>query len=111
MPMKPDIFHVLLALDAEPAHGYGILKQIETATDGAIRLAPSLLYRKLHRLLEEGWVEELAPAAAHTDDERRRYYRLTAAGRRALAEESSRLVKLARSKRVRTLAREAGTGD
>ena len=92
LPLSPQVFHVLLALADGPRHGYGIIQDVERETDGAIRLGPGTLYGALKRLLETGWVEETErrPDPAE-DDERRRYYRLTTAGRRILAADANRL--------------------
>lgn len=111
LPLKPDFFHILLALADRNRHGYGIIKAVESATEGTIVLEPSPLYRRLRRLLEDGVVEEVAPDAADQEDERRRYYALTALGQRVLAAEAARLVQLAESTAVRrwaTTGREVG---
>lgn len=106
LPLKPELFHVLLALADAERHGYGIIKEVERATDGEIRLAPSPLYRRLKKLLDAGVISEadIRPAPEH-DDERRRYYRLTALGRRILGAEARRLVDLADGDKIRRLAR------
>ena len=105
VPLKPDFLHILLALSDQDRHGYGIIKAVETATDGTIVLEPSPLYRRLRRLLEDGIVEEAeAGRDSGHDDERRRYYHLTRLGRQVLACEAARLVELAGSKAVRQLA-------
>jgi DNA-binding PadR family transcriptional regulator len=104
-PLKPDLFHILLALEESERHGYGIIKEVERSTDGQIRLEPSPLYRRLKRLLDEGIVEESEKRPApELDDERRRYYRLSASGRQLVTAEARRLVALAGSERVRALA-------
>src|SRR5258707_14230818 len=104
MALRPVEFHVLLALAAEERHGYGILQEVAAITDGDLQLEPGTLYRALHRMLEGGWVVESARRpAADLDDDRRRYYRLTPAGRRiavAEAERLSRLVSIARAHRL-----------
>jgi DNA-binding PadR family transcriptional regulator len=104
MALRPVEFHVLLALAAEERHGYGILQEVTALTDGDLQLEPGTLYRALHRMLKDGWVAESARRpAADLDDERRRYYRLTPAGRRvatAEAERLSRLVTIARANRL-----------
>jgi len=106
LPLKPDVFEVLAALEAEDLHGYGILKAIESR---GIRLAASLLYRKLRRLMEDGLVEESSyRREALEDDSRRRYYRLTSSGRRVLASEARRILALSRSGRLRRLAEGGG---
>jgi DNA-binding PadR family transcriptional regulator len=108
LPLKPDLFHILLALEEGDRHGYGIIKEVERSTAGEIRLEPSPLYRRLKRLLEAGIVEESEKRPApELDDERRRYYRLTEHGRRIVAAEARRVVALARNERVRTLAAHA----
>ncbi len=104
-PLKPDLFHILLALEERERHGYGIIKEVERSTDSQIRLEPSPLYRRLKRLLDDGIIAEAEKRPVpELDDERRRYYRLTAYGRRMVTAEARRLVALAGSERVRTLA-------
>src|SRR5436190_23522606 len=95
MPLRSVEFHVLLALAAEERHGYAILQEIAALTGGEMQLEPGTLYRALHRMLKDGWVAESARRpAADLDDERRRYYRLTPAGRRVAAAEAARLQRL-----------------
>jgi DNA-binding PadR family transcriptional regulator len=104
MALRPVEFHVLLALAGDERHGYALLQEVESQTGGEMQLEPGTLYRALHRMLKDGWVAESARRpAADQDDERRRYYRLTPAGRRvasAEAERLSRLVTLARAHRL-----------
>ena len=105
LPLKPDLFHILLALSEEDLHGYGIVKAVEEATRGWLLLEPSPLYRRLRRLLEDGIVEpSRRGAASGFEDSRRQYYRLTAFGRSVLAAEAARLVDLAGMERVKVLA-------
>jgi DNA-binding PadR family transcriptional regulator len=108
MPLRPIEFHVLLALAGEERHGYAILQEVAALTGGELQPEPGTLYRALHRMLKDGWVAESARRpAADVDDERRRYYRLTAVGRRvasAEAERLSRLVAVARAHRLLTHA-------
>jgi DNA-binding PadR family transcriptional regulator len=104
MSLRPVEFHILLALAGEDRHGYAILQEIERLTDGELQLEPGTLYRALHRMLRDGWVAESGRRpAAKDDDERRRYYRLTPAGRKiatAEADRLSRLVTVARAQRL-----------
>jgi DNA-binding PadR family transcriptional regulator len=104
LPLKPDVFEVLLALEAGDQHGYAILKAIEAR---GVALAASLLYRKLKRLMEEGLVEESRRVRRAHDDARRRYYRLTALGLDVVRAEAKRIMALARSDDVRRLAASA----
>jgi DNA-binding PadR family transcriptional regulator len=109
MAIRSVEFHILLALAQEEKHGYAILQEVAAVTDDEIRLEPGTLYRALHRMLKDGWVVESARRpAADLDDERRRYYRLTPAGRRvaiAEAERLDRLVAVARAHRLLPHAR------
>ena len=82
LPLTPIAFDILLALADGERHGYSILQDIEArAGGGAAQLHAGTLYRALARLLESELIEESDPPAdADTDDERRRYYRLTPRG-------------------------------
>ena len=95
--LKPNWFHVLLALSEGDQHGYAIMQAVLDRTGGRVRLWPATLYGTLRRLLEEGLIEETGDRpAAELDDARRKYYRLTPGGRAALAAESNRLRELVR---------------
>lgn len=98
--LSRDTFHILVALADGDRHGYSIMQEIEQRTAGEIRLSPSTLYSSIKRLLEAGLIDELRerPDPAH-DDERRRYYRITGAGRQAAIEEARHLEKLLRDAR------------
>jgi len=93
--LSRDTFHILVALSGCDRHGYSILQEIAERTGGKVRLSPSTLYSAIKRLLEEGLIEELdeRPDPEH-DDERRRYYRLTTAGRKAALAEARQLEEL-----------------
>jgi DNA-binding PadR family transcriptional regulator len=103
--LSRDTFHVLVALAGSDRHGYSILQEIAERTGGSVRLSPSTLYSAIKRLLEEGLIEELEerPDPEH-DDERRRYYRLTSAGRNAAMAEARQLEKLLADARATGLA-------
>ena len=102
--LTPAVFHILLALAANERHGYGIQKEIQRHTNGQMRMGPGTLYGTIQRLLEVGWIEESTHASRKVIDERRRrYYRLTHSGRRALDAEVERmdaLLRTARAERV-----------
>ncbi len=86
-PLTPAVFAILLSLAEGDKHGYAIMKQAHTPQGGAIPMGPGTLYGTLDRLMRDGLVEE----SGLSDDERRRYYRLKALGRTALAAELQRL--------------------
>jgi DNA-binding PadR family transcriptional regulator len=90
--MTQPVFHILLALADEERHGYGIMQDVAQQTGGALQLGPGTLYGCLKRMLTAGLVEESEERPDPTlDDERRRYYRMTPAGRRAVRAEAHRL--------------------
>jgi DNA-binding PadR family transcriptional regulator len=103
LPLSPAVFHILLALADEDRHGYAIMRDIETRTDGVVRVGPGMLYGSVKWLLNDGFIEETSLRSRAGGDERRRVYRLTASGRALLRAEAARLeaaVGLARSRRV-----------
>src|SRR5947199_2176942 len=85
LPLKPVELLVLTMLSAGDRHGYGIRQDILDHTRGAMELEAGNLYRTIRRLETDGLVDETTAEARAGDDERRRYYRLTAFGRRVLA--------------------------
>jgi DNA-binding PadR family transcriptional regulator len=96
LPLTPAVFAILLALADGDKHGYAIMLEARQYN----RMGPGTLYGSLDRLLAGGLIAE----TGFTDDERRRYYRLTADGKQALAAEAARLehaLKRARKKGVR----------
>src|SRR5258708_21319595 len=92
LPLTPPVFHILLALADEERHGYGIMQDVARQTDDALQLGPGTLYGCLKRMLAAGLVEESEerPDPA-LDDERRRYYRITALAHRAVRADAQRL--------------------
>ena len=103
VPLKPVEVLVLTMLSAGERHGYGIRHDIIEHTGGAIALEAGNLYRTIRRLETDGLLDESSTVVAKGEDERRRYYRLTAFGRRVLAVELERLralVRLGEERRV-----------
>ena len=88
--------HVLIALLEGSKHGYAIMHDVEDLSGGSVRMGPGTLYGTIKRLLVDGLIEEVTDSAADGDDERRRYYQLTASGERAAAAELARLQTLLR---------------
>ncbi len=101
LPLSPAIFHILVSLADGDRHGYAIIQDVAARTDGEVRLGPGTLYRSIQRMIEQDLIVETdTRPAPEADDERRRYYRITALGRaaaRAEAERLAGLVKLARA--------------
>jgi DNA-binding PadR family transcriptional regulator len=97
-------FHILVALGDAERHGYEIMQVVAEDTGGAVRTGPTTLYRSIRGLMEAGLIEESdRRPAPEVDDERRRYYRLTAAGRDAARAETERLRRLVAVADTRTL--------
>jgi DNA-binding PadR family transcriptional regulator len=85
-------FHILVAVASGSRHGYGIMKEVATATGGEVKLNAGTLYTTIRRLLDDGLIREtVAPRGLDEVDERRRYYAITPAGRRAAEIELARL--------------------
>lgn len=99
-PLRPAVFHILLALARRDLHGLGIADEVEELTGGQLRLGPGTLYRSLHEMHEGGLIEETA-APRDDADPRRKYYTLTPAGREALAAEAARYQRVVRAAQER----------
>jgi DNA-binding PadR family transcriptional regulator len=101
--LKSHWFYILLSLAGSEGHGLAIARDVLTLSDGQVKLWPATLYGSLDELATRGWIEELpeSHAKAQAESERKRFYRLTRAGRAALATETERLTQLARIARAR----------
>jgi DNA-binding PadR family transcriptional regulator len=98
IPLKAQWFHIMVSLAGGEQHGYGIMQDVLNRTTGKVRLWPATLYGSIKRLIEAELIEESDERPApELDDARRRYYRLTALGRRVLDAECERLQELVRS--------------
>jgi DNA-binding PadR family transcriptional regulator len=101
LPLTPAVFFILFALADGEKHGYAVMQQVEVLSDGQFRMGPGTLYTTIQRLLELALIEEIPN---HDEPEgRRRYYRLTAAGKSLLYSEISRMeavVRLAQQKKL-----------
>lgn len=101
LPLAPAVFHVLMALAGDDRHGYGIIQEVLARTDGGVRLSPGTLYRSIQRMLDDQLIVEISERPApELDDERRRYYRITAFGRAVARAEANRLHELVRLARA-----------
>ena len=104
LPLSPAVLHILLAVadEAQGKHGYAIAREIEEVSEGHVRMGAGTLYGSIQRMLDASLIEERRSRT--TDEgERRRYYKITAFGRRVLSLELRRLsevVAIARRKRL-----------
>jgi DNA-binding PadR family transcriptional regulator len=86
---------ILLALGEGERHGYALMRDVEAASGGTVKLGPGTLYTTLSRLEADGLIEESDARPDPTiDDQRRRYWRLTSAGRAVAVDEVRRLAAL-----------------
>ena len=105
-PLKPAVFHILLALSEKAQHGLGIADAVEQATDGTVCLGPGTLYRSLKEMVRDGLVSEI-PAPAEDEDPRRKFHQITEAGRVVLEAEAVRYQRIVEVAKERQVLREA----
>ena len=89
--LTPAVLHILLALSTQERHGYGIMKQVESESQGKVKMGPGTLYGSLGRMMVAGLIRESDKKVdPDLDDERRVYYKITAVGQAALEAELKR---------------------
>lgn len=93
------VFHILLSLVDGPRHGYGVIQEVERRTGGGVVLGSGTLYSAIKRMRGDGWIAEAA--VDDPEDPRRRYYRLTDAGRGVVRAEARRLEALVSQARAK----------
>jgi DNA-binding PadR family transcriptional regulator len=103
-PLTPAVLHILLALSTQERHGYGIMKQVETDSQGKVKMGPGTLYGSLGRMIDAGLIRESNKKVdPKMDDERRVYYKITGLGQKALVAELERyrdVVEVAKKKQL-----------
>jgi len=102
--LSEPVLLVLLSLAEQPRHGYSILKDVESMSDGRVLLSTGTLYGALQRLLDHGWIERVQEENTPRD---RRTYRLTSRGRRNLQMEVERMRHLTKLASLRLVPKEA----
>lgn len=107
MALTRSAVQILLALGEGERHGYAIMRSVEAATSSVVRIGPGTLYTTLARLEADGLIEEsdVRPDPA-VDDQRRRYWRLTASGRAVAVAEVRRLAAIVERARPWALGEE-----
>lgn len=106
-PLRPAVYHILLALVGRDRHGLGIADQIESASEGAVEMGPGTLYRSLAEMAAARLITAV-PAPGADEDPRRKYYRITSEGRDLLARETARLGRLVETARAEGALAEQG---
>ena len=94
LPLKPVVFHILLALAEHDLHGYGVIQSVRERSEGRIDLQTGPFYRHLNKLVDERLVVEAPTRPADDDPRRGAYYRLTPAGIDVVRAEAERLAVL-----------------
>jgi DNA-binding PadR family transcriptional regulator len=107
LPLRPHELHILVALAGGERHGYAIQQEVEARSKGALRLGPGTLYETIARLLERDLIREVPSQRGEAEHAQRRYYALSARGRRLLAAEVDRLGDVVRIARERLKGSEA----
>ena len=107
LPLSNLVFEVLVSLADQDRHGYGIIKDIEQRTQGALSVRSGALYTVIQRLLESGLVQTApTPEGEDAVDARRKYYSITGLGREVAALEGARLAQMVAAARSRHLISE-----
>jgi DNA-binding PadR family transcriptional regulator len=105
-PLPTAAFQIMLSLADGDLHGYAIMRQVEQQTNGRMRLGPGTLYSSIQSILEAGLIEEVDGSSdQEAGHERRRYYRLTASGRKLARAEAERLADMLRLARIKKIFR------
>jgi PadR family transcriptional regulator PadR len=90
---KLDLLVLRILACGESMHGYAIAERIEQISKNVLQVGEGSIYPALHRMDEVGWIRsEWAPSQ---NNRRARYYRITAAGRRQLADEKTEWLRAA----------------
>jgi|SRR6267143_1751431 DNA-binding PadR family transcriptional regulator len=103
LPLSVAAQHILLALSDEDRHGYGIMQEVARQSEGKYKMGSGTLYDNLEKLIDQGLVAESSRRSTK-DDPRRRYYRLTAFGRRVFSAEIARMESVVREAKLRLRA-------
>jgi DNA-binding PadR family transcriptional regulator len=102
-PLREPTFYILLSLSQGPKHGYAILKDVESLSEGRIHLSTGTLYGAIKRLLDRGWIKREDDPEPNRTERERKAYALTEIGRRTLNAEVERLHKLVVVAQTRTI--------
>ena len=94
LPLREPTFFILLCLSPGPRHGYAILKEVKSLSEGRVNLSTGTLYGAIKRLMDRGWIRRVENPIPDDSDRERKSYALTETGRSMLNAEFARLQKL-----------------
>lgn len=94
LPLSPLTMAILLALADEDRHGYALMKEIGRQSEGSLSPGTGSLYAALDRLMDDGLIVESPDRPGPSEDQRRKYYRITEAGREMVRAEAARMLKV-----------------
>src|SRR6266851_3322382 len=103
-PLTEPALLILMSLAGQPRHGYALMRDIETLSNGRVRISTGTLYGARRRLLEDQWIERFAQEDTSRE---KQAYKLTTAGRAQLQQELERMKQLTRAAASRLRTREA----
>ena len=102
LPLREPTFLILLSLVPGPRHGYAILKEVESLSEGRVKMSTGTLYGAIERLLDQGWIHRADDPIPNETNRERKAYQLTVAGHTVLNTEIARLQKLVSVAKSRT---------
>jgi DNA-binding PadR family transcriptional regulator len=102
LPLREPTFLILLSLAPGPKHGYAILKEVESLSEGRVKMSTGTLYGAIERLLDQGWIQRVDDPLPNDTNRVRKVYELTELGHKALSAEIARLGKLVSVAKSRT---------
>lgn len=91
LPLSETTFLILVSLDDKPKHGYAIMKDVQSLSQGRVRLSTGTLYGAIKRMLKDNWIRRVELVDEQEDARQRKFYALTNRGRRVLDAEAERL--------------------
>ena len=95
LPVAPHVLEILLSLSRKPMHGYGLVQDIHSRTDGDVDLGTSTLYATIRRIKRDGLLTDDGSPRESSEGPPRRYYRVTELGKRVAYLEARRLRRVA----------------
>ena len=103
LPLTEATFFILLSIASEPKHGYAIMQDVTSLSDGRVNLSTGTLYGALKRFLREGWIERTQELVYNHNGRERKAYQLSDLGRKILEAEIIRLARLVTVAQLRTV--------